>query len=210
MQANQPPGNAMKYHHGNLKQQLILCTYDWIAVNGFDRLSLRQIAKIANVSQTAPYRHFDSKEHLLAEVGALAFDNFSREMNENGVTNDPAEDLVKCGVTYVEFGLKHPYIIELMFNHPLKGSDFPNFFAAADRAFGELQTRIKRLHRGNNDATRLNSVSTHAYVHGLLSIIQINQRIGDAGTTDYYKASSQVKINLEKMLAAFVKNLDFS
>ena len=210
MQAYQPPGNAMKYHHGNLKQQLILCTYDWIAVNGFDRLSLRQIAKIANVSQTAPYRHFDSKEHLLAEVGALAFDNFSREMNENGVTNDPAEDLVKCGVTYIEFGLKHPYIIELMFNHPLKGSDFPNFFAASDRAFGELQTRIKRLHRGNNDATRLNSVSTHAYVHGLLSIIQINQRIGDAGTTDYYRASSQVKNNLEKMLAAFVKNLDFS
>jgi hypothetical protein len=66
------------------------------------------------------------------------------------------------------------------------------------------------LHLGNNDATRLNSVSTHAYVHGLLSIIQINQRIGDTGTTDYYKASSQVKINLEKMLAAFVNNLDFS
>ena len=200
----------MKYHHGNLKQHLISCTYDWIAVNGIDNISLRNIAKIAKVSQMAPYRHFESKEHLLAEVATLGFDNFSQEMNENRSRENPAGDLVKCGVTYVEFGLKNKYIMELMFQYPIKTSDFSGLSTAVDKAFGILQDRIKHLHQDNEEATQLNSMSMHAYVHGLLTIIQINERIGKSDTTDFNKASSKVNNNLEQMLSVFVKNLDFS
>ena len=67
----------MKYHHGNLKEKLIQSAYDWISENGIEGISLRKIAKISNVSQTAPYRHFSSKEHLLADVTKLGFKNFS-------------------------------------------------------------------------------------------------------------------------------------
>jgi len=200
----------MKYHHGNLKHQLISCAYDWIAANGIDKISLRNIAKIAKVSQTAPYRHFKSKDHLLAEVAARGFDNFSQKMNENRPTESLTGDLVKCGVTYVEFGLKNKYIMELMFHYPIKTNDFPGLSAAADNAFGILQDKIKDLHQGNTDVTHLNSMSMHAYVHGLLNIIQMNERIGRSDTTAFYKASAKVKSNLEQMLSAFVKNLDFS
>ena len=85
----------MQYHHGNLRQQLIICAYDWISDNGVESFSLRKIAAIAQVSQTAPYRHFDSKEHLLAEVATMGFDNFSAAMSNNKTTDDPAEDLVR-------------------------------------------------------------------------------------------------------------------
>ena len=36
-------------------------------------MSLRSIAKEAKVSQTAPYRHFKTKESLLAEVSKRGF-----------------------------------------------------------------------------------------------------------------------------------------
>lgn len=200
----------MQYHHGNLRQQLIICAYDWISANGVESISLRKIAAIAHVSQTAPYRHFDSKEHLLAEVATMGFDNFSSAMSNNKTTDDPAEDLMRCGVTYIEFGLKNEHIIDLMFNYPIKKTDFPNLLAAADKAFGMLLQRLQYLHQGNEDSVRLNSISMHAYVHGLLTIMQMNQRIESSATSDFYAASSALQDNLEKMLGSFIKSLDYS
>ncbi len=200
----------MQYHHGNLRQQLIICAYDWISANGVESISLRKIAAIAHVSQTAPYRHFNSKEHLLAEVATMGFDNFSSAMSNNKTTDDPAEDLVRCGVTYIEFGLNNEHIIDLMFNYPIKKTDFPNLLAAADKAFGMLLQRLQYLHQGNEDSVRLNSISMHAYVHGLLTIMQMNQRIESSATSDFYAASSALQDNLEKMLGSFIKSLDYS
>ena len=200
----------MQYHHGNLREQLIFCAYDWISSNGIESISLRKIAKIAKVSQTAPYRHFDSKEHMLAEVATLGFENFSSKMNKNKTTDNRADDLVKCGVTYIEFGLANEHIIDLMFNYPMKKTDFPELLAAADEAFGMLLKRLQHLHQGNADSLQLNGISMLAYVHGLLAIIQMNQRIDTSAQTAFFKASSTVKENLEKMLGTFVKSLDFS
>jgi AcrR family transcriptional regulator len=200
----------MQYHHGNLKEHLIFCAYVWISTNGTDSISLRNIAKIAKVSQTAPYRHFDSKEHMLAEVATLGFEKFSSEMSNIKTTDNPADDLVKCGVTYIEFGLANEHIIDLMFHYPIKKTDFPDLLVSADKAFGMLLKRLQYLHEGNEDSVQLNSISMHAYVHGLLAIIRMNQRIDTSAKTTFFKASSTVKENLEKMLGAFVKSLDFS
>ena len=63
----------MKYHHGNLKEELISSACIVCEADGHDRMSLRSIAKEAKVSQTAPYRHFKTKESLLAEVSARGF-----------------------------------------------------------------------------------------------------------------------------------------
>ena len=200
----------MQYHHGNLREQLIFCAYDWISSNGIESISLRKIAKIAKVSQTAPYRHFDSKEHMLAEVATLGFEKFSSEMNKNKTTDNRTDDLVKCGVTYIEFGLANEHIIDLMFNYPMKKTDFPELLAAADKAFGMLLERLHYMHHGNADSLQLNGISMLAYVHGLLAIIRINQRGDTSAQTAFVKASSTVKENLEKMLGSFVKSLDFS
>ena len=200
----------MQYHHGNLREHLIFCAYVWISTNGTDSISLRRIAKIAKVSQTAPYRHFDSKEHMLAEIATLGFEKFSSEMSSIKATDNPADDLVKCGMTYIEFGLANEHIIDLMFHYPIKKTDFPDLLASADKAFGMLLKRLQYLHQGNDDSVQLNSISMHAYVHGLLAIIRMNQRIDTSAKTTFFKASSTVKENLEKMLGAFVKSLDFS
>tara|TARA_B110001450_G_scaffold57183_1_gene53800 strand:- start:128 stop:469 length:342 start_codon:yes stop_codon:yes gene_type:complete len=113
-------------------------------------------------------------------------------------------------VTYIEFGLANEHIIDLMFNYPMKKTDFPELLAAADKAFGMLLKKLQHLHQGNAGSVQLNSISMHAYVHGLLAIIQINQRIDTSAQTTFFKASSTVKENLEKMLGSFVKSLDFS
>ena len=77
---------------------------------------------------------------------------------------------------------------------------------------------MKFLHKYNISKNQLNSISLHSYTHGLLNIIQMNQRIdletkssasNLAKSSDFYKASKKVKINLRKLLKDFIKSLEF-
>lgn len=200
----------MQYHHGNLRQKLISCAYDSIASSGVDGISLRKIAKIAKVSPTAPYRHFSSKEHLLADVAALAFDNLYRVLIKNKTTEDPQGDLVKGCLSYINFGFKNSNIMELMFHYPMNKSLFPDLLVSANKAFGVLTERIERIEGATTATSKLNSMSMLAYTHGLLNILQMDERIDQSAETEYSKASSQVTDNLNQLLLRFVKNLDFS
>ena len=58
----------MKYHHGNLKEELITSACKICETEGHESMSLRSSAKEANVSQTEPYQHFKTKESQLDEV----------------------------------------------------------------------------------------------------------------------------------------------
>ena len=71
----------MKYHHGNLKENLIQQAVMACEESGWENISLRNLAKQLNVSQTAPYRHFETKEDLLAEVAAKGFEKMNDDMN---------------------------------------------------------------------------------------------------------------------------------
>jgi AcrR family transcriptional regulator len=57
-----------KYHHGNLSDEILTAAYNFVSENGYAAMSLRGIAENCNVSATAIYRHYKTKEHLLADV----------------------------------------------------------------------------------------------------------------------------------------------
>ena len=61
------------YHHGNLRETLIVATIAQLARQSDAAISLRELARSVGVSIAAVYRHFPSKEALLAEVAAAGF-----------------------------------------------------------------------------------------------------------------------------------------
>ena len=69
-----------KYHHGNLRDDILKAAYDFVKENGYAAMSLRGIAEECNVSATAIYRHYETKEHLLADVVAEGFVEFNKSV----------------------------------------------------------------------------------------------------------------------------------
>ena len=61
------------YHHGHLRKALLGAAIELIATVGSDGFTLREITRRAGVSHNAPYRHFRSKEDLIAAVAAQGF-----------------------------------------------------------------------------------------------------------------------------------------
>src|SRR5579859_2132418 len=111
MSAKQP------YHHVELKQTLLDAAVALIAEVGPQAFTLREVARRAGVSHNAPYRHFKDKNDLLAAVAAQGFGWLTKTMEKTmakGTT--PAERLQLAGRGYVQFALRNPQHLFVMFD----------------------------------------------------------------------------------------------
>ena len=199
----------MTYHHGNLKEELISSACKICEADGHDHMSLRSIAKEANVSQTAPYRHFKTKESLLAEVSKRGFDELTERMNEalnkkhNALSLE--DQFLEMGLAYLEFGIEKRNIYDLMHSPSIQKADFPELLESAGGAFDVLVKILMKLHP-EIDENQLSQkcMKYWAMMHGLIGILDIKPN--SPTESDAAKAM----INTKKDLRSFLKEtLDF-
>src|SRR3989442_15734452 len=67
------PRRPNRSHHGDLPRALLDAALHTVKTQGTDALTLRAAARLAGVSQAAPYRHFANKEAILAAVAENVF-----------------------------------------------------------------------------------------------------------------------------------------
>ena len=167
----------MKYHHGNLKEELISSACKICEASGHDHMSLRSIAKEASVSQTAPYRHFKTKECLLAEVSKRGFEELTERLRS--VTNQAnkatsKEKFLEMGLAYLEFGLEKRKTYDLMHSPVIDKVEFPELLAAAQGAFEELVQILKDLYPGISEAALgKKCIKFWAMMHGLVGLLDM-------------------------------------
>ena len=63
-----------------LKAACLKAAREAIAEHGLEQLSLREVARRLGVSHQAPYKHFPSRDHLLAEVIRQCFEDFAASL----------------------------------------------------------------------------------------------------------------------------------
>src|SRR6478672_13454609 len=79
------------YHHGDLRRVLVDAAFELVGEGGAEGLSVREAARRAGVSPGAPFRHFASREALLAAVAEEAQRRFRAEI-ERALAKAPADD----------------------------------------------------------------------------------------------------------------------
>jgi AcrR family transcriptional regulator len=175
------------YHHGNLRHALRDAALALIERAGGGALTLRGAAKLAGVSQAAPYRHFRNKEALLAAVAEEGFHAMAEAMRRRAAPHwdDPAGRLRALGRAYVEFATRHPAHFRVMFGRvPVDRAAHPGLQAAATAAYGLLIGAIRECQAagvaraGDPDELALPAWSA---VHGLAALAvdgQLKERKG--------------------------------
>lgn len=106
-----------KYHHDDLKSELIEKGLKLLDEVGYEDFSLRQVAKACNVSHSAPYRHFKNKDELILAIGREAMSKFGRSLQEavDQYPDDPKSQLSEMGCAYIEFFAENPEYLRLIF-----------------------------------------------------------------------------------------------
>jgi len=159
-----------------LKTACLRAARETIAERGLEHLSLREVARRLGVSHQAPYRHFPSRDHLLAEVIRECFQDFARFLDNREKQEGPQQDLNCLGSRYLQFALERPLEYRLMFSTPWPAqAEEVGLVQDALHAFNILRTDLKSIH-GNAPAARaqvdLDAMLIWSTMHGLSSILQ--------------------------------------
>ncbi|HEV8547755.1 MAG TPA: TetR/AcrR family transcriptional regulator [Polyangiaceae bacterium] len=112
--ARKKPG---KYHHGDLRQALVAAAMRVLESEPVADLSLRALGRELGVSPRAPYRHFATREALLAAVaveGLRRFEAFVTPRVE-AAGPDPVAALRAVAEAYVLFAVEHPAAFRVMY-----------------------------------------------------------------------------------------------
>ncbi len=162
------------YHHGGLSDALIDLAIAKIAESGMEKLSLRALAREAGVSSTAPYRHFSSRESLLAAIASRGFRNLTQKLDRSLASGTSFEArFIAMGMAYVNHAVEDPVSYHLMFGEMAGSGKYADLSAAADDCFSRLLLTLEAnapLARLGVTALEL-SAAVWAGVHGIAGLL---------------------------------------
>jgi AcrR family transcriptional regulator len=108
--------DSSSYHHGNLRQTLLLAAAEMISENGIESLSLRKLAEMVGVSRTAAYHYFQDKNDLLCAIAANGFRRWQMSLNQLESNSLPERYKFEQYILgYIAFATNNPEEYELMF-----------------------------------------------------------------------------------------------
>ena len=166
------PKRRPRYHHGDLRRDLLQVARGEIAEHGASALSLAALARLAGVSQAAPYRHFADRNALLEAVAVQGFQELVGRLTGALDGRDPSQaTMAALARTYVGFGEENAELYRLMFASGLVPATAAGsaLAAVADEAFallrGALASQAPDEPRVERAAYRL-----WAQLHGLVML----------------------------------------
>lgn len=159
---------------GDVREACVAAAHAFIARHGVERLSLREVARELGVSHQAPYKHYASRDDLLAEVIARCFARFTSHLEARRKARDPQQDLEALGAAYLDFALRHPLEYRLMFATPWpEGAVHAGLDAGARAAFAVLRDVLARREPARGpQRTELDALLVWSSMHGLASVLQ--------------------------------------
>ncbi len=190
------------YHHGDLRRTLVEATTKLVDSRGTEGFTLRAAAKLAGVSDGAPYHHFEHKDALLATVAEESFQLLQEEMllAADLHRGNPRRQSRAMGAAYIAFALKHPARFRLMFGPSRRARSRRDERVA--RGLDLVRDTLCRTISvpESNPPSRDAALAVWALVHGL-SVLAIDGHFGSSGGTTK-RVERLAWVSMEQLLAA--------
>lgn len=164
-----------RYHHGDLRAALLDAVAQIVREKGPAGVSLREAARRAHVSHSAPAHHFGNKSGLLTAFAAQGYQRLAGDVLAMIAEAEPVDapsTLAAVGRGYVRFAVSNPDQFGVMFRPELLDPDDADFQAASDAAYALLVATIARCaEEGRLDGDpEVVAVAAWALVHGLATL----------------------------------------
>lgn len=167
----------LKYHHGNLRNDMIKNGLKLLTNKGYEEFSLRKVAKMCGVSHTAPYKHFKNKDDLICAIISEGTEKFKKSLEKISLeyTTDFKAQVLELGKKYVKFMVENPDYFKLLImdnlsnkvficNHNLsciKGDSFDSFRKSILNYLNSVKGCC------SNEELNLSVLSLWSTIHGL-------------------------------------------
>jgi AcrR family transcriptional regulator len=165
---------APKAIEQTLREKVIKAAVKYVADNGPDGLSFRQIAADAGVSHQAPYHHFGDRSAIFGEIALEGFRKFAAVMGAPARADEDSENCVRLCERYVDFAIANKGHFRVMFRADLcQMHESPETQKAADDAFATLLAAVSEMvgDSASIDEIRVQATAMWSLAHGLATLI---------------------------------------
>lgn len=157
------------YHHGDLRRVVLAAAVGLIAEEGLDNVSLRDLARRAEVSHAAPAHHFGDKAGLFTAIAVDGYHLLAAALEESA--KDQPSPLKEQGVRYVEFAENHPGHFAVMFRPDLLHADDPDLLDAQARSGQALRGGVGEVPEARRpDGIEDAALAAWALAHGFAAL----------------------------------------
>ena len=143
---------------------------------GFERVTIRAIAKAIEYSPATIYLYFKDKNEILFSLQTIGFEKLYKKQQDVLTIKDPWKRLRQHGKIYVEFALKNPEYYDLMFimRGPVVKMKEKNKWESGQRSYEFLKENIRECMSAGYLMKTNEDIATFAkwsLTHGMASLI---------------------------------------
>ncbi len=166
----------------SLREEILEASKDILIKDGFGKMSMRRIARRADVTATSIYLYFKNKDDLLLTLIQESIDDLKAALED---VIDPSKDFIQqledMARVYIRFALNHPKEYEIIYM--VRPEEMPKYprekFNEVRSAYELLADIIDRGRKENLievDDPLISAYTIWAQIHGVVSVI-INKRL---------------------------------
>jgi AcrR family transcriptional regulator len=144
--------------------------------DGYERVTLRAIAREMDYSPGIIYWYFKNKNDILFALHAIGFEKLDAKQQETQTIKDPWKRLLRSGKNYLSFALKNPEYYDLMFimRGPAKMMKEKKNWTSGLHSYEMLKKDVHECIKAGSLIKTNTEVATFAFwsfLHGMASII---------------------------------------
>ena len=126
-----------QYHHGDLKKLLIMSVVEAVKNDNLEKFSIREAARLLEVSPAAPYNHFNDKQELILASIYFCKNEFINYLKNKILINESHTNkkLAVIGKSYLQYANDNPEVFIFMFSQPLSNKDRINNYQEFHQLF---------------------------------------------------------------------------
>lgn len=161
-----------RFHHGNLKAALLEAALEILDASGPDAITIREVARRADVSHAAPANHFADRRALLTEVSVLLFTQLASAI-QLGIDHDERSQIarIRCfAESLVDYGLKYPQRYRMLWRRDLVMHEDPRLVRAMDGIYEGLIAEIDAAQLPRQTDPHTIAIGLWSLAHGYASM----------------------------------------
>ncbi len=126
-----------QYHHGHLKKLLIMSVIEAVKNDNLEKFSIREAARLLEVSPAAPYNHFNDKQELILASIYFCKNEFINYLKNKILINESHTNkkLAVIGKSYLQYANDNPEVFIFMFSQTLSNKDRINNYQEFHQLF---------------------------------------------------------------------------
>lgn len=169
-----------KYHHGNLREQILQTAFELLDVEGIEAVGIRKIARLLEVAHSAPANHFKSKQALLV---ALATDSFRDLYSKIVQASSKETDNFRVAIhsfsnTILEFGLKYPHRYKLLWRSEYADDQNSELERVREDIYTQLTAILREQAKKKQVDVESQAIALWSLIHGYV-LLRLDDNLKD-------------------------------